>query len=68
MVAGTAPQAPKPAAAAKPAAARRAAKPAAPAAAPAAMLPHTESSTPLLGLIGIMLLLIGAGIAVIRRF
>ena len=62
MVAGTAPQAPKPAAA------RRAAKPAAPAAAPAAMLPHTGSSTPLAGLLGMMLLLIGAGIAVIRRF
>ncbi len=61
MVAGTAPQAPKPAAA------RRAAKPAAPAAAPA-MLPHTGSSTPLAGLLGMMLLLIGAGIAVIRRF
>jgi len=62
MVAGTAPQAPKPAAA------RRAAKPAAPAAAPAAMLPHTGSSTPLAGLLGMMLLLVGAGIAVIRRF
>ena len=60
MVAGTAPQAPKPAAKAKPA--PRAA------AAPAAMLPHTGSSTPLAGLLGMMLLLIGAGIAVIRRF
>jgi len=62
MVGGTAPQAPKPAAA------RPAAKPAAPAAAPAAMLPHTGSSTPLAGIVGFMLLLIGAGIAVIRRF
>lgn len=61
MVAGTAPQAPK-AAAARPAA------PAARAAAPAAMLPHTGSTTPLAGLMGMMLLLIGAGIAVIRRF
>jgi LPXTG-motif cell wall-anchored protein len=63
MVAGTAPQAPRPAAKARPAAA-----PASPAAAPAAMLPHTGSSTPLAGLLGMMLLLIGAGIAVIRRF
>ncbi len=62
MVAGSAPQAPRPAAA------RPAAKPAAPAAAPAAMLPHTGSSTPLAGLLGIFLVLIGAGIAVIRRF
>ncbi len=59
MVAGSAPQAPRPAAKARPAA------PAAPA---APMLPKTGSSTPLAGLIGIMLLLIGAGIAVIRRF
>ena len=59
MVAGTAPQAPRPAAAARPAA---------PAAAPAPMLPKTGSSTPLAGLFGMMLLLIGAGIAVIRRF
>jgi LPXTG-motif cell wall-anchored protein len=61
MVAGTAPQAPRPAAAARPAA------PAA-APAPAPMLPKTGSSTPLAGLLGTILLLIGAGIAVIRRF
>jgi len=61
MVAGTAPQAPRPAAAARPAA------PAAPAA-PAPMLPKTGSSTPLAGLLGMILLLVGAGIAVIRRF
>jgi LPXTG-motif cell wall-anchored protein len=60
QVAGTTPQAPRPAAAARPAAV------AAPAAAP--MLPKTASSTPLAGLLGMMLLLIGAGIAVIRRF
>ena len=59
MVAGTAPQAPRPAAAARPAA---------PAAAPAPMLPKTGTSTPLAGLFGMMFLLIGAGIAVIRRF
>jgi len=59
MVAGTAPQAPRPAAAARPAA---------PAAAPAPMLPKTGSSTPLAGLLGMILLLVGAGIAVIRRF
>lgn len=58
MVAGSAPQAPRPAAAARPAAV----------AAPAPMLPKTGSSTPLAGLLGFMLLLIGAGIAVIRRF
>lgn len=61
MVAGTAPQAPRPAAAARPAA------PAA-APAPAPMLPKTGSSTPLAALLGTILLLIGAGIAVIRRF
>jgi len=60
MVAGTAPQAPRPAAKAKPA--PRAA------AAPAPMLPKTGTSTPLVGLFGMILLLIGAGIAVIRRF
>ena len=60
MVAGTAPAAPRPAAPAKPAAV------AAPAAAP--MLPKTASSTPLAGLLGMVLLLIGTGIAVIRRF
>jgi LPXTG-motif cell wall-anchored protein len=59
MVAGTAPQAPRPAAAARPAAAP---------AAPAPMLPKTGSSTPLAGLLGMILLLVGAGIAVIRRF
>jgi len=59
MVAGTAPKAPKPAAAAMPAA---------PAAAPAPVLPKTGSSTPLVGLLGAMLLLIGAGITAIRRF
>jgi len=59
MVAGTAPEAPRPAAAARPAA---------PAAAPAPMLPKTGSSTPLTGLLGMILLLVGAGIAVIRRF
>ncbi len=59
MVAGTAPQAPRPAAAARPAAR---------AGAPAPMLPKTGSSTPLAGFVGFMLLLIGAGIAVIRRF
>jgi LPXTG-motif cell wall-anchored protein len=32
------------------------------------MLPKTGSSTPLAGLLGMVLLLIGAGIAVIRRF
>ena len=58
MVAGSAPAVPKPAAA------RRAA----PAAAPAPMLPKTGSSTPLAGLFGMLLLLVGAGIAVIRRF
>ena len=61
MVAGTAPQAPRPAAVARPA-------PRAPAAAPAPVLPHTGSSTPLAGLLGMILLLVGAGIAVIRRF
>jgi LPXTG-motif cell wall-anchored protein len=61
MVAGTAPEAPRPAAAARPAA------PAA-APAPAPMLPKTGSSTPLAGLLGMILLLVGAGIAVIRRF
>jgi len=61
MVAGTAPQAPRPAAVARPA-------PRAPAAAPAPVLPHTGSSTPLTGLFGMILLLVGAGIAVIRRF
>jgi len=61
MVAGTAPEAPRPAAAARPAA------PAA-AAAPAPMLPKTGSSTPLAGLLGMILLLVGAGVAVIRRF
>ena len=60
MVAGTAPEVPRPAAA-KPAA--RAKAPA-----PAPMLPKTGSSTPLAGLLGMVLLLIGAGIAVIRRF
>jgi len=59
MVAGTAPQAPRPAAVARPAAR---------AAAPAPMLPKTGSSTPLAGLFGMILLLVGAGIAVIRRF
>jgi len=59
MVAGSAPVVPKAAPAP-----RRAAPPAA----PAAMLPHTGSSTPLAGFVGSMLLLIGAGIAVIRRF
>jgi len=58
MVAGSAPAVPKPAVA------RRAA----PAAAPAPMLPKTGSSTPLAGLLGMLLLLVGAGIAVIRRF
>ena len=61
MVAGTAPQAPRPAAVARPA-------PRAAAAAPAPVLPHTGSSTPLAGLLGMILLLVGAGIAVIRRF
>jgi len=61
IVAGTAPQAPRPAAAARPA--PRAAAPA-----PAPMLPKTGSSTPLAGLFGMILLLVGAGIAVIRRF
>ena len=60
MVAGTAPEAPRPAAA------RPAARAAAPA--PAPMLPKTGSSTPLAGLLGMVLLLIGTGIAVIRRF
>ena len=60
MVAGSAPQAPRPAAKAKPA--PRAA------AAPAPMLPKTGTSTPLVGLFGMILLLIGAGIAMIRRF
>jgi LPXTG-motif cell wall-anchored protein len=32
------------------------------------MLPKTASSTPLAGLLGMVLLLIGTGIAVIRRF
>ena len=59
MVAGTAPQAPRPAAVARPVAR---------AAAPAPMLPKTGSSTPLAGLFGMILLLVGAGIAVIRRF
>ena len=59
MVAGTAPQAPRPAAVARPATR---------AAAPAPMLPKTGSSTPLAGLFGMILLLVGAGIAVIRRF
>ena len=58
MVAGSAPQAPRPAAAARPAAV----------AAPAPVLPKTGSSTPLAGLLGMVLLLIGTGIAVIRRF
>jgi LPXTG-motif cell wall-anchored protein len=61
MVAGTAPQASRP---------TSATMPAAPAAAPApvSVLPETGSSIPLAGLLGTILLLIGAGIAVIRRF
>lgn len=54
---GGAPAAAKPAAAKKPA----------PAAAPA-MLPKTGSSLPLVGYAGVALLLLGIGIAVIRRF
>ena len=61
MVAGRAPEVPKPAAAARPAA------PAA-APAPAPMLPKTGSSTPLAGLLGMILLLVGTGITAIRRF
>ena len=57
MVAGSAPEAPR-APAARPA----------PVAAPAPVLPKTGSSTPLAGLLGMLLLLVGAGIAVIRRF
>ena len=60
QVAGTGPQVPRSAAPARPAAV------AAPAA--AAMLPKTASSIPLAGLLGMVLLLIGTGIAVIRRF
>ena len=60
QVAGTGPQVPRSAAPA------RAAAVAAPAA--AAMLPKTASSIPLAGLLGMVLLLIGTGIAVIRRF
>jgi LPXTG-motif cell wall-anchored protein len=60
QVAGTGPKVPRSAAPA------RAAAVAAPAAAP--MLPKTASSTPLAGLLGMVLLLIGTGIAVIRRF
>jgi len=59
MVAGSAPEAPR-------APAARPAKVAAPA--PVRVLPKTGSFTPLAGLAGFMLLLIGAGIAVIRRF
>lgn len=59
IVAGSAPAAPQPAAMARPAA------PAAPA---APMLPKTGSSTPLAGLLGVVLLLLGVGIAVVRRF
>ena len=59
QVAGTAPAVPRPA---------TAAMPAAPVAAPAPVLPKTGSSTPLAGLLGMILLLVGAGIAVIRRF
>jgi LPXTG-motif cell wall-anchored protein len=61
MVAGTAPEVPRPAAPMKPA-------PPAAAPAPVSVLPKTGSLTPLAGLLGMILLLVGAGITVIRRF
>ena len=60
-VAGSAPAAPRPARRPAPAA------PAAPAAAPA-MLPSTGSMLPLVGLSGLLLIGIGLGIGIIRRF
>ena len=63
--AGTAPAAPAPAPVAK--AAPVAAPAPAPAAAPAE-LPHTASQLPLVGLTGLALLMLGLGLAIIRRF
>jgi LPXTG-motif cell wall-anchored protein len=60
QVAGTAPAAPKPAP-------RPAAASAAPAAAPA-MLPSTGSQLPLVGLAGLALIALAAGIGILRRF